>query len=35
MNIQLDNEQWQAGSTATLGDILTDLSERRMLGLAS
>ena len=28
MNIQLDNEQWQAGSTATLGDILTDLSER-------
>lgn len=28
MNIQLDNEQWQAGSTATLGDILADLSER-------
>lgn len=28
MNIQLDSEQWQAGSTATLGDILADLSER-------
>ncbi len=28
MNIQLDNEQWQAGSKATLGDILADLSER-------
>lgn len=28
MNIQLDNEQWQAVSTATLGDILADLSER-------
>ncbi|MDH4152405.1 MAG: hypothetical protein OEV01_01330 [Nitrospira sp.] len=28
MNIQLDSEQWQAVSTATLGDILTDLSER-------
>lgn len=28
MNIQLDSEQWQVVSTATLGDILTDLSER-------
>ena len=28
MNNQLDNDQWQAGSTATLGDILADLSER-------
>ena len=28
MNIQLDSEQWQAVSTATLGDILADLSER-------
>jgi hypothetical protein len=28
MNIQLDSERWQAGSTATLGDILVDLSER-------
>lgn len=28
MNIQLDGEQWQAGSTATLGDVLVDLSER-------
>ena len=28
MNIQLDGEQWQAGSAATLGDILVDLSER-------
>jgi hypothetical protein len=28
MNIQLDREQWQVVSTATLGDILTDLSER-------
>jgi hypothetical protein len=28
MNIQLDSEQWQAGSAATLGDILSDLSER-------
>ncbi len=28
MNIKLDNDQWQAVSTATLGDILADLSER-------
>lgn len=28
MNIQLDNDQWQAASTATLGDILADLSDR-------
>lgn len=28
MNIQLDREQWQVVSTATLGDILADLSER-------
>lgn len=28
MNIRLDNEQWQTVSTATLGDILADLSER-------
>lgn len=28
MNVKLDNEQWQAESTATLGDILADLSER-------
>ncbi|MBL8073598.1 MAG: hypothetical protein JNL29_04450 [Nitrospira sp.] len=28
MNVKLDNEQWQAISTATLGDILAELSER-------
>lgn len=28
MNIQLDNDQWQAGSPTTLGDIFADLSER-------
>ena len=28
MNIRLDNEQWEAACTATLGDILADLSER-------
>lgn len=28
MNVQLDNEQWQANAEATLGDILADLSER-------
>jgi hypothetical protein len=28
MNIQLDHDQWQAVSTATLGDIFADLSDR-------
>jgi hypothetical protein len=28
MNVRLDNEQWQPAGTATLGDILADLSER-------
>ncbi len=28
MDIKLDGEQWQVGGTATLGDILADLSER-------
>lgn len=28
MNIKLDDDQWQAASTATLGDILADVSDR-------
>lgn len=28
MNVQLDNEQWQANVGTTLGEILADLSER-------
>jgi len=28
MNIKLDNDQWQAANTTTLGEILADLSER-------
>jgi hypothetical protein len=28
MNIKLDNDQWQAANSTTLGEILADLSER-------